>query len=358
MRIGLLMVFQNFMDQTTDREAWDRDIHLCSLAEPLGFDTVGAVEHHFSNYAMSPDNIQFLSYLAAKTERIGLMTGAVILPWHDDPMRIVERMIVLDYLSNGRAMFGIGRGLARREYDTFGLDMNEARDRFDESAEFVMSGLETGVCEWDGQYYKQVRTEVRPRPLSSFKNRFFSVAMSSDSVPVCARLGATMMSFAQKPWEQMVPHFSSYRELYEQHHGEKAPAPICVDFMACDASAEKAEALAREHMSNYYVTVMDHYEMAGDHFKNMKGYGDYANNASMLQDLGMTDAANAFVDINTWGTPQQILDKLHARRNALGDFDLTVQVSYGGMSRENAESGIRLFAEKVLPEVQSWSRMN
>jgi alkanesulfonate monooxygenase SsuD/methylene tetrahydromethanopterin reductase-like flavin-dependent oxidoreductase (luciferase family) len=358
MRVGLLMVFQNFMDQTTDREAWDRDIHLCSLAEPLGFDTVGSVEHHFSNYAMSPDNIQFLSYLAAKTERIGLMTGAVILPWHDDPMRIAERMIVLDYLSNGRAMFGIGRGLARREYDTFGLDMNEARDRFDESAEFIMSALETGICEWEGKHYKQVRTEIRPRPLSSFKNRFFAVAMSSDSVPVCARLGATMMSFAQKPWEQMVPHFSTYRELFEQYHGEKAPPPICVDFMACDESAEKAEALAREHMSNYYVTVMDHYEMAGEHFKNMKGYGDYANNASMLKDLGMADAANAFVDINTWGTPQQILDKLHARRDALGDFDLTVQVSYGGMSRENAESGIRLFAEKVLPEVQSWSRMN
>ena len=356
MQVGLLMVFQNFMDQTTDREAWDRDIHLCSLAEPLGFDTLGSVEHHFSNYAMSPDNIQFLSYMAAKTSRIGLMTGAVILPWHTDPLRIVERMITLDYLSNGRAMFGIGRGLARREYDTFGIDMNEARDRFDESAEFIMSGLETGVCEWDGKYFKQVRTEVRPRPLESFRNRFFSVAMSSDSVPVCARLGATMMSFAQKPWDQMVPHFQSYRDLFLEHHGRPAPPPICVDFMACHESADRAEALAREHMSNYYVTVMDHYEMAGEHFKSMKGYGDYATNAGLLKDLGMTDAGNAFVDINTWGTPQQILDKLHARLEVLGDFDLTIQVSYGGMKREDAEHGIRLFAEKVLPEVQSWQR--
>ncbi|WP_281422126.1 LLM class flavin-dependent oxidoreductase [Aquisediminimonas sediminicola] len=356
MRVGLLMVFQNFMDRISDREAWDRDIHLCSLAEPLGFDTLGAVEHHFSNYAMSPDNMQFLAYMAAKTSRIGLMTGAVILPWHRDPLRIVERMIALDYLSNGRAMFGIGRGLAKREYDTFGLDMNEARDRFDEAAECIMSGLETGVCEWDGQYFKQARTEVRPRPLASFKNRFYSVAMSSDSVPVCAKLGATMMSFAQKPWEQMVPHFNSYRELFLQYHGEPAPPPICVDFMACDESAERAEALAREHMANYYVTVMDHYEMAGEHFKDMKGYSDYATNAGLLQQLGMTEAANAFVDINTWGTPQQILDKLDARRQCLGDFDLTVQISYGGMSTENAESGIRLFAEKVLPEVQSWSR--
>src|SRR5690606_28095845 len=139
-----------------------------------------------------------------------------------------------------------------------------------------------------------------------------------------------MMSFAQKPWEQMTGHFQAYREAYERTQGKKAPPPVCVDFLACDDSAERAEALAREHMANYYVTVMEHYEMAGDHFKNAKGYGDYANNANILKDLGMEAAGNAFVDINTWGTLQQILEKLEKRTRDIGDFDLTVQVSYGG----------------------------
>ena len=66
------------------------------------------------------------------------------------------------------------------------------------------------------------------------------------------------------------------------------------------------------------------------------------------------DAANAFTDINTWGTPKQILEKLDKRRQSLGDFDLTVQVSYGGLTLENAEASIRLFAKEVLPEFQSW----
>ena len=137
---------------------------------------------------MAPDNTQFLSYMAAVTNRIGLLTGAVILPWNN-PLRVVEKMILLDHLSKGRAMFGIGRGLAKREYDGFGIDMNEARDRFDEAAEMIIRGLETGIVEGDGKYYKQMRTEVRPRPYASFKDRFYCVAMSSDSVPVCARLG-------------------------------------------------------------------------------------------------------------------------------------------------------------------------
>ncbi len=353
MKIGLLMVFQNFEDGIGDTEAWARDIELASLAEPLGFDTLSAVEHHFFNYAMSPDNLQFLSHMAAKTERIGLLTGAVILPWND-PLRVAERMIVLDHLSKGRAIFGVGRGLARREYDIFGIDMNEARDRFDEAAEMIFKALESGYIEGKGPYYPQVRTELRPRPYASFKDRFYAVGMSSDSVPVVARLGAKMMSFAQKPWEEMVDHFGRYRRLYQEHHGKRAPSPVCVDFLCCDESAEKAEMLARKHMANYYITVMEHYEMASDHFKEMKGYGDYADNAALLRDAGMEDAANAFVDINTWGTPQQILEKMEARRRVLDDFDLTVQVSYGGLTGPQAESSIRLFAQKCLPELQSW----
>ena len=355
MQVGLLMVFQNFMDQITDREAWERDIHLASLAEPLGFDTLGAVEHHFFNYAMSPDNVEFLAYMAAKTERIKLLTGAVILPWND-PLRVIEKMVVLDHLSQGRAAFGIGRGLAKREYDRFGIDMNEARDRFDEAAELIMDGLENGVIKSDGQYYKYIETEIRPKPYASFRDRFYCVAMSSDSVPVCARLGAQMMTFAQKPWPEMVPHFESYRTLFREHHDREAPPPVCVDFLACNNSGEKAEMLARKHMANYYITVMEHYDMAGEHFKNMKGYGDYAQGADVLRDMGMEEAANNFVDINTYGTPQQILEKLEQRRRDIGEFDLTIQVSYGGMAPEEAETSIRLFANEVLPELQSWKR--
>ncbi len=353
MQIGLLMVFQNFEDTTTDRDAWERDLHLAGLAEPLGFDTLSAVEHHFSNYAMSPDNTQFLGHMAAKTDRIKLLTGAVILPWND-PLRVVERMIVLDHLSKGRALFGIGRGLAKREYDVFGVDMNEARDRFDEAAELIFRGLETGIVEGDGKYYKQRRTEVRPRPYASFRDRFYAVGMSSDSVPIVARLGAKMMSFAQKPWAEMAPHFARYRTLFQEAHAKLAPSPVCVDFLACDESAEQAEALARKHMANYYVTVMEHYDMAGAHFERMKGYGDYAQNAVGLRNTGMTEAAQGFVDINTYGTPQQILEKMDKRRQQLGDFDLTIQVSYGGLTGAQAEKSIRLFASKVLPELQSW----
>ena len=215
----------------------------------------------------------------------------------------------------------------------------------------------SGFVEADGKHYKQVKTEVRPKPFASFKDRLYAVAMSSHSVAKVAALGAVMMSFAQKPWEEMTDHFGTYRDLFKEHHNRPAPPPICVDFMSCDESGDRAEELAREHMANYYVTVLDHYEMANDHFDSIKGYDDYASGAEQLRETGNEAAGEAFVDINTWGTPQQILEKLESRKKALGDFDLTIQVSYGGMTLENAEKSIKLFAEKVLPEVQSWSRV-
>jgi alkanesulfonate monooxygenase SsuD/methylene tetrahydromethanopterin reductase-like flavin-dependent oxidoreductase (luciferase family) len=355
MKVGLLSYFQNFENRVSDHELVKAQVHLALLAEPLGYDMVAAVEHHFFDYAMCPDNIQFLSYIAAKTQRIELLTTAVILPWND-PLRVAEKMIFLDHLSDGRAAFGIGRGLAKKEYDAFGLDMNESRGRFDEAAELAMRALETGIAQGDGPYYKQPAIELRPRPYKSFADRFYCVAMSSDSVPVCARLGARIVTFSMKPWPLMKDHYDLHRRLFEEHHARPAPPPlICVN-TTCDESAEKAEAMAREHICNVYEMTMDHYELDTDRFKGVKGYEEYAGNAAMMKSIARKDAANAFADVNFWGTPQQILDKIYDARSHIGDFDLAIQTIFGGMPIEAAESSQRLFAEKVLPELKSWKK--
>ena len=124
-------------------------IRIADLAEPLGFDSLWPPEHHFTDYSACPDNVQFLSYMAAKTTRIKLGTGAVIVPWND-PLRVVEKIAFLDHLSNGRAILGLGRGLSRVEYEHFQIEMNSARDRFDEASRMIIEGLEKGFVEGDG----------------------------------------------------------------------------------------------------------------------------------------------------------------------------------------------------------------
>ena len=125
MDIGMLLVFQNWFEDVSDREVFTRELEWGVRAEEYGFDSVWTVEHHFDDYSMCPDGPQALSWIAARTSRIKVGTGAVILPWND-PVRVVEKITMLDLVSEGRVLFGMGRGLAKMEYEGFRVDMNEA----------------------------------------------------------------------------------------------------------------------------------------------------------------------------------------------------------------------------------------
>ena len=132
MQIGLHLGYQNLHD-IPDEEFFRKETKLAIEAEAMGFDFVGPVEHHFTNYAACPDPCQLLSYVAAKTKTIKLITAAVILPWND-PLRVVEKAIMLDILSDGRLILGMGRGAARREFKPFRVNLADSREMFDEAA--------------------------------------------------------------------------------------------------------------------------------------------------------------------------------------------------------------------------------
>jgi len=348
------MIFQNYQGRSRDEEVLAFELHTAALGESLGFDKLWPVEHHFTDYAACPDNTQFLSHVAARTTRIKLATGAVILPWND-PLRVAEKIAFLDHLSQGRAVLGFGRGLARREYAGFGIDMSESRERFDEAAAMVLDALDTGFIEGDGPFYPQARTPIRPRPIRGFRDRLYAVGMSPESVRQAAEIGARLMAFSQMPWEMFAEQtLPIYRGHYRERHGREAPPVLTVDLLVCDDDAARAEQLARTHMANYYVEVMQHYEIMSEHFKQLRGYDHYAGAAEVLKLIKLEDVATAYTDVQTWGTPAMILEKLARRRQLLGDFELSVVVGYGGLSAADAERSLRLFASGVLPTLHGW----
>ena len=163
MHVGTAVVFQGCGEGRTDRNVYRNELRLGDLAEPLGYESLWGVEHHFTEYTMCPDVLQYLTYFAGRTHRIQLGSMVVVLPWHD-PIRVAEQVVMLDHFSNGRFIFGIGRGLGRVEFEGFGVNQEESRDRFTEEAQMILEGLERGYCEYDGKYVKQTRRELRPRP--------------------------------------------------------------------------------------------------------------------------------------------------------------------------------------------------
>src|SRR5689334_25239426 len=128
---------------------------LGDLAPPLGFDSLMALEHHFTGYAMSPAPLQLLAYFAGRTRRVQLGTAVIVLPWHD-PIRVAESIALLDVLCGGRCLFGFGRGAASVEYAGFRVPMEEARPRFVEAAQLVRLALTEREFEWQGQFYQKI----------------------------------------------------------------------------------------------------------------------------------------------------------------------------------------------------------
>src|SRR5262249_2057969 len=172
MHVGSGTFFQNLGNARPDADVYAHELAMADLAEPLGFDSVWAAEHPFTDYTMCPDPSQLLSYLAGRTTRVQLGTMVMVLPWHD-PIRIAESFTVLDHLSHGRAILGIGRGLARVEFEGFRTPMGESRKRFVEYGEAILRALETGFIEYDGEFYRQPRAAIRPGPFRSWNGRVY-----------------------------------------------------------------------------------------------------------------------------------------------------------------------------------------
>ena len=354
MDVGMMMIFSSYgWEEGSDGQMWEEELRLGEVAADLGFDCLWSAEHHFNDYSFVPDNIHVMTYLAAKHPDIDVGTAAVILPWHD-PLRVAENAAVLDLLSNGRFRLGLGRGLARREFDAFRLNMDESRERFDEAAPMIVDALKTGFMEGDGTYYKQPRVEIRPRPQHSFDGRIYAVAASEESIVSAARLGAHIIMFADRPWEMRMPAIEQGRALHRDFHGTEPPNLMLTEFVICGTDLAQCEEEARQYQGKFVESNFHHYEFLGDHFKSVKGYDSYQQKAEIARAAGLEGAVEGFMKAASWGTPDKILRGLEERKKLLGSFELNVSFRFGGTPYDVAERGLKLFAEEVLPVLKSW----
>jgi len=353
MHVGYGSVFQNPNNKLSDREVWLNEVRLAEMAEPLGFESVWSIEHHFDDYTMCPDPVQFLTYMAGRTKTAKLGSMVVVLPWHD-PIRVAEQVAMLDHVSNGRFIFGIGRGLARIEYDGFRIDQNEGRNLFVEHAELIINALEKGYME-GGRHTQQPRREIRPFPFKSFKGRTYAAAVSPESMPIMARLGVGLLVIPQKPWDAVKKDFEVYHKVWREVNGAApAPKPLSGGFVFVDENKDRAEEQAMKWLSENYKTVIKHYEMNSEKFGTAKSFEFYSQVSKFIAKHGIDGAAADFAQLMPWGTPDQVLEKLATIRDTIDANGFMLNFSYAGMPYDEAERNLKCFAKHVLPEVKKW----
>lgn len=355
MDVGYTVGFQNPDNTLTDRKVYENDLRLVDLAVDLGFDAVWVVEHHFTDYFMSPDPLQFLTWVAARHPEVRVGTGVIVLPWHE-PVRCAEQIALLDNLSGGRLILGIGRGLGRVEFEGFRVPMDDSRERFTEYAQLILNGLETGHVEGNGEFVTQPRREIRPRPDYSMLGRTYAATQSPEAMPLMAQLGLGVLVVPQKPWPTVVQEFEAYKVAWREVHGADThpPAPLVSGNVIVDSDPERARELAFRYIGRYYDTIISHYGFAKHDHEGLKGYDYYANIAKHIDKRGADGAIADYVNLMPWGTPDQVLEKVANLRDLLGVAAFNPSFSYADMPVDVAEKSIRLFASEVMPVLQSW----
>ena len=101
-------------------------------------------------------------------------------------------------------------------------------------------------------------------------------------------------------------------------------------------------------------SLLEHYELMDDHLLNVKGYQGYGRQAGQLKSMGFDKYLSGFLAANAYGTPEQMLEKFRSRRDIIGDFELGTCFRFGGMTVQDAQASLQLFATEVMPELRRW----
>ena len=301
---------------------------------------------------MSPNPLQYLSWVVGRSSDIEIGTMVLVIPWHD-PLRIAEEVAVLDLLSNGKFTFGIGRGVCDFEYTGMRIPMDESRERFDEIADIVLEALETGRIEdKPRKFYQMPARDIRPKPFKSFKGRLVAAAGSVPSLPIMARLGAGLLLVPSKSFDQNEEEGAIYAEHWKNYHSDlPRPRPLFDQFIYVHEDADQAREAAHKYLGRYYREVLKHYKFGASGLEKVKGYESYQQWESKIA-ADPDGHVNDFIGRNAWGTPDQVIEKLryaHERTNA---HTILTHAFFGGMSCDEAKSSLSLFTKHVIPALK------
>ena len=255
------------------------------LAQELGFHAVWMVEHHFSDYYPTPNPLMFLSHLAAVCPGLGLGTAVMVLPWYD-PVRLAEDIAMLQSLTTGDLMIGMGRGTAKMEYDAMRVPMGEARERFRESFEVLQLALAGKPFTYKGRHVTIERPNtVRPR-LGQKRPQFFGAIGSPDSAEIMGDLGLSPLSLSQFPDYLLMKILARWRgRMSARGQSMETTLPVSTKCFVGDTDAAAREE-ARDHLARFYRLQAEHYATDTTAWGDIAGYQQFAKIFANMKEMG------------------------------------------------------------------------
>ena len=369
MKVGVSLFTQNHSDWerfdrqgvdepqiVTDQQIFEEELRLAESVEPLGFDSIWAVEHHFSPLNLTPSPLTFLSFLAGRTRSIDIGTMVIVLPWHD-PLRVAEEISMLDNMLQGRRLsVGFGRGLARREFEPRQLEMSEARSRFREGLEIIRRALTQERFAFEGEFYRVAETALRPRPRNAERliGDFRVAGNSPETIVAAAAEDLGLLLINAKPWDRYQEDVTRLNELRAAQGLSPSAPSVVVNAYCTESDDEGWEGLAR-FFGEMTEGTTRHYEWDDtEHFRSAVGYEHYAGISEARQGRDPESLKEMASRTQVWGTPRHCLEQLRDIADKTGAGEFIIVFKYGSMPYELAKRSLTRFGQQVLPEMHEW----
>ncbi|MYC30399.1 MAG: LLM class flavin-dependent oxidoreductase [Chloroflexi bacterium] len=213
MQFGLLFECQRpYQGTEIDwNSLYKETIAQCELADQVGFDNVWFVEHHFlTGFSGSPAQDAMFGALSRVTKNIRIGYGVCILPYHH-PVRVAERVALVDQLTDGRVEFGTGRSNAYEQMG-LGVDPRNTRSLWEESITMLPQIWQSDEFEWEGEHWQVPRRRVLPKPVQQPHPRMYLACTQADSFRLAAEKGLGVLSSASYATSVLAEQVKIYRE--------------------------------------------------------------------------------------------------------------------------------------------------
>lgn len=341
MKFGFFLLSPGSGPERTTASVLADTVALAEEAEALGFDHLWIAEHHFASLSLSPSPLLTLSHLAARTERIRLGTGVLVLPLHQ-PMRLAEEIAYTDLISGGRVDIGVGAGSHVHESLGLDTDLSRSHEQFLEALDILHMAFQDGRVEFDGEHYKVPDTAVAiapaqrphppiyvagmssdPRVMKRLAERgyraFASLFGPADGAPAAKR-EAVLQGFDEAGVDRSNCHYAGQRLIYVTDDPEDAR----------DAAAHASNTLALVAALKGGVAQFE---------------GHYAKPPA---DIAAPSVDSLLKDAMI-GPPARVAELIREDVRHLGLEQLSCFMQFGGLSRERVAQSMRRFMREVVP---------
>jgi limonene 1,2-monooxygenase len=326
--------------------ALERDLTLMQHLDRLGFHEAWIGEHHSAGYEIIASPEVFIATAAERTRHIRLGTGVSSLPYHH-PLLLADRMVLLDHLTRGRVMFGVGPGALPSDAFMMGIDPARQRDMMEQSLEAILLLLqneEPVTYETDWFKLRDARLQLRP-----YQRPHFEVAVAAQVSPAgpraAGRFGCALLSLGATSlggFDALGYHWGIMEERSAQFGST-------VDRRAWRLVAPMHLAETREQAIRETEFGLEQWV---DYFQRVAAL-PLAPDASGHAELVAALNGSGFAVI---GTPDDAIAQIRRLAEKSGGFGTYLLMAHDWADDAATRHSFELFAREVMPAVQGSAR--